>query len=172
MTQPPTRLEDLADRLAEPVGQCVGEVGAARGRRDAPFLLDAVTAQTMTSAALTPGQRAALHHDTARALAGELATGELAAALYRTGILDASQRFAPNNTGYFPTFVATTVAMVLGDAERDELTLLGADTAALAVLLHERSAWALLHGWEGAIARALADAWGIMTQTPVQTTTR
>src|SRR5262245_19568799 len=126
MTQPPPGLAELADRLAEPVGACVEEVGAARGRQDAPFLL----------AVLTRGQLADVHRQSAGA-----ATGELAAALHRAGALDSSQRFAPNNSGYFPTFLATTIGMLLGEADRDALTLLGAGAADLASVLHDRCVW-------------------------------
>lgn len=154
MTQQPPGLADLANRLAEPVGNCVEEVGAARGRQDAPFLL----------AVLNLAQLADVHRQGAGA-----PTGELAAALHRAGALEASQRFAPNNSGYFPTFLATTVGMLLGDDDRDTLTVLGAAAADLASLLHERCAWQLLLGWEKAVYAAFGHALATR-QTPARTT--
>ena len=143
MAQQPPNLVDLADRLAELVGTCVEVVGAARGRQDAPFLL----------AVLTPGRLADVHGRCAQA-----PTGELSAALHRAGALQASQRFAPNNSGYFSTFLVTTIGMLLGDEDRDTLTVLDAAVADLARLLHQRCHWQLLLGWERAVYAAFGQA--------------
>lgn len=132
-------------RLTEPVRMCVLEVGQTRGRRDADDLLAAVPA----------GKIAVLCADV---VAPGFNTGELAAALHRLGALEAASLFPANANGYFHTFCCHTVAVMLTEQERDLLTRTGCDESTVAVRLHDVCAWALMHGWETAVAIAFTAA--------------
>lgn len=136
-------VDAVAGRMAEPLRLCVLEVGQARGRSDAAALLAAVPA----------GRIAALRADI---IEPGYSTGELAAALHRLGALESARLFPANADGYFRVFCRHTIAVMLTGDERTQLGHTGADEGAVADRLHDLCAWALMHGWESAVAAALA----------------
>lgn len=144
MPQTCQSLDDIVGRVEPQLRQCVREVGRARGRHDAIAIMAALDEATIVD----------LCHQLVRQPV--LIPGTLIAELGSRGIIsNKAQLFAPNGGGYFSTFCAHTVQMLLSEADRQDLEVCGATPDAVAEALREACIWELTTGWEWAVAEHL-----------------